>query len=139
MPKIRYSSTRKARFWMIQYYIQNYMIIRSQEKNLNQNRDSNLGPPDFYPGALPLELSWFICQLMFKSPSWDGCHFLTWAGMWTRIAKVVERRARNPEVRGSNPGSGSNCSLDNSLWTNATFAALDKKIKSYWYFYALHP
>ena len=22
-------------------------IIRSQEKNLNQNRDSNLGPPDF--------------------------------------------------------------------------------------------
>ena len=25
-----------------------YFIIRSQEKNLNQNRDSNLGPPDFY-------------------------------------------------------------------------------------------
>ena len=24
-----------------------YKIIRSQEKNLNQNRDSNLGPPDF--------------------------------------------------------------------------------------------
>ena len=23
------------------------MIMRSQEKNLNQNRDSNLGPPDF--------------------------------------------------------------------------------------------
>ena len=23
------------------------IIIRSQEKNLNQNRDSNLGPPDF--------------------------------------------------------------------------------------------
>ena len=22
-------------------------IMRSQEKNLNQNRDSNLGPPDF--------------------------------------------------------------------------------------------
>ena len=26
-------------------------IIRSQEKNLNQNRDSNLGPPGFYPGS----------------------------------------------------------------------------------------
>ena len=29
-----------------------------------------------------------------------------------RIAQVVERRARNPEVRGSNSGSGSNCSLE---------------------------
>ena len=28
------------------------------------------------------------------------------------IAQVVERRARNPEVRGSNPCSGSNFSLD---------------------------
>ena len=27
--------------------------------------------------------------------------------------QVVERRARNPEVRGSNPGSGSNFSLVN--------------------------
>ena len=27
-------------------------------------------------------------------------------------AQVVERRARNPEVRGSNPGSGSNISLE---------------------------
>ena len=44
-------------------------LIRSQEKNLNQNRDSNLGPPDFQPGAPPLELSWFSCQLIFKSPS----------------------------------------------------------------------
>ena len=31
----------------------------------------------------------------------------TWAGMKIRIAQVVERRARNPEVWGSNPGSGS--------------------------------
>ena len=38
----------------------------------------------------------------------------TWAGMRTRIAQVVERRARNPEVRGSNPGSGSNFSLE--IW-----------------------
>ena len=30
----------------------------------------------------------------------------TWAGMRTRIAQVVEHRARYPEVRGSNPGSG---------------------------------
>ena len=30
----------------------------------------------------------------------------------TRIAQVVERRARNTEVRGSNPGSGSNVSLE---------------------------
>ena len=30
----------------------------------------------------------------------------------TRIAQVVERRVRNPEVRGSNPGSGSNSSLE---------------------------
>ena len=28
------------------------------------------------------------------------------------IAQVVERRAGNPEVRGSNPGSGSNFSLE---------------------------
>ena len=28
--------------------------------------------------------------------------------MKTRIAQVVERRARNPQVRGSNPGYGSN-------------------------------
>ena len=31
----------------------------------------------------------------------------TWAGVRTRIAQVAERRARNPEVRGSSPGSGS--------------------------------
>ena len=36
----------------------------------------------------------------------------TRAGMRTRMAQVVERRARNPEVRGSNPGSGSNFSLE---------------------------
>ena len=56
-------------------------IIKSQGKNSNQNWDSNLGPPDFMPG------------------------------MRTRIAQVVERRARNMEVRGSNPSSGSNFSL----------------------------
>ena len=38
-------------------------------------------------------------------------------GLWSRnqrfnIAQVVERRARNREVRGSNPGSGSNFSLE---------------------------
>ena len=37
-------------------------IIRSQEKNSNPNRDSILGPPDFQPGPLPLELSWFSYQ-----------------------------------------------------------------------------
>ena len=36
----------------------------------------------------------------------------TWAGMRTRIAQVAERRARNPEDRGSNPGSGSSFSLE---------------------------
>ena len=35
-----------------------------------------------------------------------------WAGIRTRIAQVVERRAVNPKVRGSNPGSGSNFSLE---------------------------
>ena len=30
----------------------------------------------------------------------------------TRIAQVAERRARNPEVRGSNPGSGSSFALE---------------------------
>ena len=30
----------------------------------------------------------------------------------TRIAQVVARRARNREVRGSNPGSGSNVSIE---------------------------
>ena len=34
------------------------------------------------------------------------------AGMRTRIAQVVERRARNSEVRGSNPGSISNSSRE---------------------------
>ena len=34
------------------------------------------------------------------------------SGMRTRIAQVAERRARNPEVRGSNPGSGSSFSLE---------------------------
>ena len=33
-------------------------------------------------------------------------------GMRTRIAQVAERRARNPEVRGSNPVSGSNVSFE---------------------------
>ena len=32
------------------------------------------------------------------------------AGMRTRIAQVVELRARDPEGRGSNPGSSSNFS-----------------------------
>ena len=32
--------------------------------------------------------------------------------MRTRIAQVVERQARNPEVRGSNPGSRSSFSLE---------------------------
>ena len=36
----------------------------------------------------------------------------TSAGIRTRIAQVVERRARNPEVRVSNPGSGSIFSLE---------------------------
>ena len=36
----------------------------------------------------------------------------TWAGMRTRIAQVVERRTRNPEVQGSNPCSGLNFFLD---------------------------
>ena len=36
----------------------------------------------------------------------------TRAGMRTRIAQVAERRARNPEVRGSNPGSGSSFFLE---------------------------
>ena len=30
----------------------------------------------------------------------------TWDSMRARIAQAVERRARNPEVWGSNPGSG---------------------------------
>ena len=32
--------------------------------------------------------------------------------MRTRIAQVVERWARNPEVQGSDPGSGPNFSLE---------------------------
>ena len=36
----------------------------------------------------------------------------TWAGMRTRIAQVVECLARNLEVRGSKPGSGSSFSLE---------------------------
>ena len=34
----------------------------------------------------------------------------------TKIAQVVERRARNLEVRGSHPGSGSNFSLEIWRW-----------------------
>ena len=33
--------------------------IRVQEKNLDLNWDSNLRPPYFQPGTLPIELSWF--------------------------------------------------------------------------------
>ena len=37
----------------------------------------------------------------------DGNKILEWTlNNRTRIAQVAERRARNPEVRGSNPGSG---------------------------------
>ena len=34
--------------------------IRLQEKNLNMSGDSKLGPPDLYPDALPIEISWFF-------------------------------------------------------------------------------
>ena len=36
----------------------------------------------------------------------------TWAGISTGIAQVTERRAINPEVRGSHPAYGSNFSLE---------------------------
>ena len=35
----------------------NFYIIRSQEKNLNLNRDSYLGPPDVLPGALRIDFN----------------------------------------------------------------------------------
>ena len=38
--------------------------------------------------------------------------FETRTCMRTRIARVVEHRARNPEVQGRNSGSGSNFSLE---------------------------
>ena len=60
--KLAISLTHKKISWLPIY------IIRSQEKNLNLNRDLNLGPPDLLPGALPLE------------------------------PQVVERWARNPEA-----------------------------------------
>ena len=51
-------------------------------------------------------------SVMTASPGKNGIRLKreiwTWAGMRTRIAQVVERRARNPEVRGSNSGSGPN-------------------------------
>ena len=34
------------------------------------------------------------------------------AGMRTRLAQMVERQARHPQVRGSNPGSSSNFCLE---------------------------
>ena len=40
----------------------------------------------------------------------------TWAGMRTRIAQVVERRTRNPEVQGLNPSSDSNFSHEILLY-----------------------
>ena len=45
-----------------------YYIIRSQEKNLNQNRDSNLGPPDFlrsYNVNFPRHKLWVCFQSIF--------------------------------------------------------------------------
>ena len=52
-------------------------------------------------------------SVMTAPPGKSGIRFKreiwTWAGM---IAHVVERRARNPEVRGSNPDSGSSFSLE---------------------------
>ena len=40
-------------------------IIGSQEKNLDQNRDSNLGPPDCWPGALPLQHA-YKASILYK-------------------------------------------------------------------------
>ena len=38
--------------------------IRSQEINWNLNRVSIPEPPDLYPGALAIELSWFNCKYL---------------------------------------------------------------------------
>ena len=91
--------------------------------------------PLSYPGShasscsnLPLEMdatvarqlwSWHYLPFYFNKwqivswpqlPCYSGIHLKreiwTWAGMRTRIAQVVECRARNPEVQGSNPSSG---------------------------------
>ena len=43
---------------------------------------------------------------------------------WTRIAQVVEHQARDLEVRGSNPGLGSNFSLEFKL--NLHYEVLDQ-------------
>ena len=55
-------------------------------------------------------------SVMTTPPGKSGIHLkreiLTWAGMKTRMAQVVEGRARNPDIRGSNPGSGSNFSIE---------------------------
>ena len=60
-------------------------------------------------------ISWMFYK-MTASPGKSGIRLKreiwTWAGMRTRIAQVVERRARNPEVQVSNSGSGSNFSLE---------------------------
>ena len=57
-------------------------------------------------------------SVMTTMPCWSDIHLKreiwTWARMRTRIAQVVERRARDPEVWGLNPSSGSNFSLE--IW-----------------------
>ena len=40
---------------------------------------------------------------------------------WTRISQVVERHARDLELRGSNPGPGSNFSLEFKMFKNLDY------------------
>ena len=79
-------------------------IIRSQEKNLNHNRDSNLGPPDSSPALYHLSYPGSQASSCLNLPLETDATF-------TRHY-LIERRARNPEVWGSNPGYGSNFSLE---------------------------
>ena len=55
-----------------------------------------------------------IMSVMTAPPGKSGIRLKReiYLSMRTRIAQVVERRAGNPQVRGSNPGSSSNFSLE---------------------------
>ena len=55
-------------FFCIQYFQFKFFL------NFNLNRDLNLGPPDLWPGAVPLKLFWFNWQYRSQSHSWKQCY-----------------------------------------------------------------
>ena len=100
---------------LLKQYSEQRIIIRSQEKKLNQNRDSNFGPPDYQPGALPLEL--FTTLIFFPMVIFilfSTCLYFPFAsifqflGMQFRLVKFLCQLV-HPGIYGSNLSSSACC------------------------------